>query len=71
MIKKRDENEQFKLSHGVKRTAYPGGYWEPGKAKYGVSRLNTELRIPNADGKYLKADAFFPTDLRTGKKITN
>ena len=63
------KNELFRSAQGANRTAYPGGYWEPGKAKYGVSRLDTSLRIPIADGKFLKAAAFFPTDLITGKKI--
>lgn len=65
------KNEVCSSVRGTKRTAYPGEYWEPGKAKYGVSRLDTGLRIPIADGKFLKAAAFFPTNLMTGKKITD
>lgn len=42
------------------KTIYPGGYWEPGRAKYGVTKLHRNLRIPISDGKYLNAAAYYP-----------
>lgn len=43
-----------------RRTAYPGGCWEPGRAKYSVSRLQSRLRVPISGGKFLNAAAYYP-----------
>lgn len=43
-----------------KSTSYPGGYWEPGRAKYKVSKLKSRLRVPISGGKYLNAAAYYP-----------
>jgi hypothetical protein len=48
-------------------TAYPGGIWEPGPAKYG-SLLVRNVKITMDDGVILDAAVSFPTDLATGQR---
>ena len=43
-----------------KSTSYPGGYWEPGRTKYKVSKLKSRLRVPISGGRYLNAAAYYP-----------
>lgn len=48
-------------------TAYPGGIWEPGPARYGVENLdNVTMKLK--DGVVLRARVAYPTDLATGKR---
>ncbi len=46
------------------RTKYPGGYWEPGVARYAVSKLHRRLSVPISGGKTLNAAAYFPVSNR-------
>jgi uncharacterized protein len=50
-------------------TAYPGGRWEPGPARYGVEVV-THLKVTMDDGVVLDAAAAYPTDLKTGQRAT-
>jgi predicted acyl esterase len=54
-------------SDPVPETAYPGGTWEPGPAKYG-SMLVEHVPIEMDDGVTLDATVAFPTDLVTGER---
>jgi uncharacterized protein len=49
------------------RTPYPGGIFQPGPAKYGVSAITTNVPITMDDGVILRADVAYPTDLVTGQ----
>ena len=49
------------------KTAYPGGAWEPGPAKYGVEIVQ-DIRLKMDDGVVLNASIAYPTDLTTGKQ---
>lgn len=49
------------------KTAYPGGTWEPGPAKYGVEIVQ-DIRLKMDDGVVLNASIAYPTDLTTGKQ---
>jgi predicted acyl esterase len=48
-------------------TAYPGGKWSPGPAKYGFEVVN-DVPVTMDDGVVLNASVAFPTDLQTGKR---
>jgi uncharacterized protein len=48
-------------------TPYPGGYWEPGPAKYGVDRVEG-VSVLMDDGVALSAVVLYPTDLATGRR---
>lgn len=50
-------------------TAYPGGKWEPGPAKYGVEVVN-DVSVKMDDGVVLNANIAYPTDLKTGKRAS-
>src|SRR5688572_28068026 len=50
-------------------TAYPGGKWEPGPARYGIEIVN-DLPVTMDDGVVLNASVAFPTDLQTGKRAS-
>jgi predicted acyl esterase len=47
-------------------TAYPGGRWEPGPARYGSTVAATRLTL--RDGTTLEANVAYPTNLRTGQR---
>ncbi|MBO7356687.1 MAG: hypothetical protein J6U50_08645 [Lachnospiraceae bacterium] len=51
----------------MKQTSYPGGYWEPGKPKYGVSKLHSRIRIPISDGRSLNAAMICPEGAKDEK----
>jgi predicted acyl esterase len=49
---------------------YPGGRYTPPAASYGTSE-DTNVSIVVDDGTKIVADVVYPTDLATGKRITN
>jgi predicted acyl esterase len=50
-------------------TAYPGGKWEPGPAKYGVEIVN-DVPVTMDDDGVLNANIAYPTDLKTGRRAS-
>jgi predicted acyl esterase len=48
-------------------TAYPGGVWEPGPARYGVA-VTDEVAVTMDDGVVLRASIAYPTDPATGQR---
>lgn len=50
-------------------TAYPGGTWEPGPAKYGAAVID-DLPVTMNDGVVLRASVAYPTDPATGQRAT-
>jgi predicted acyl esterase len=53
-------------SSAPRQTAYPGGIWEPGPAKFKPSAVET-ISIPMDDGASLEASFAYPVDLVTGQ----
>ena len=48
-------------------TAYPGGKWEPGPAKFGAAVVS-DVSVSMDDGVVLKASIVYPTDKATGQR---
>ena len=48
-------------------TAYPGGIWEPGPARFGVE-IEQNIKVTTDDGVHLEATIAWPTDLKTGDR---
>ncbi|HSV83035.1 MAG TPA: CocE/NonD family hydrolase [Ramlibacter sp.] len=49
------------------RTAYPGGVWEPGPARYGTAVVD-DVPVTMDDGVVLRASIAYPTDPATGQR---
>ena len=49
------------------QTAYPGGTWEPGPARYGTTAPDS-LTVAMPDGVVLQAQVSYPADLATGER---
>ncbi|WP_321792519.1 CocE/NonD family hydrolase [Burkholderia pyrrocinia] len=49
-------------------TAYPGGTWEPGPAKYGSTVIDN-VPVTMDDGTVLRASIAYPTNLATGQRV--
>jgi uncharacterized protein len=52
---------------GGQSTAYPGGKWEPGPARFGAEVVD-DVPVTMDDGVVLRASIAFPTDLKTGRR---
>src|SRR5947208_1353763 len=57
------------LHEAIAASAAPGNHWQPGAARYGVSRRNG-VAVRMADGTVLRADIATPSDPHTGRPAT-
>lgn len=55
------------IGPAVAQTAYPGGKWEPGPARYGAV-VADDVTITMDDGVLLEASIAYPTDKATGQR---